>query len=480
MNTGLPAGTNIANTAAISCAALPTPLVSKPAVITVALVNQPDVSICASGDAGYTGVSVFNITGIGQSRAVTVNPTATALYYLHVENDGTTADTYTLKAPTGGNGWTVVYKDLTTTMVDITTAITNTTGWSSGQLAPGAYKFLAVQVTPDNTVAASAVSTLTILATSVNNPAKQDAVQAVTTAGGRYQPDLSIDANGDAGYTGVGVFNTTGVGQTRGLTVATNVAAIYYFHVQNSGNTTDIFTVKALAGGSGWKVVYKDLTTTMVDISTAITSTLGWSSGPLAPGGYKFFSVQVTPDNTVACSAINTLTITAVSANDATKQDVVKAATTATILGPRYQPDLSIDASGDAGYTGVNLFNTTGVGQTRDLTVAPNVAAVYYFHVQNAGNTGDTFTVKAPAGGSGWKLVYKDLTTTMVDITTAITSTTGWSSGPLVPNAYKFLVVQVAPDTTVTSGVIDTLTVTAVSNNDATKQDAVVAVTTRQ
>ena len=438
---------------------------------------QPDLSIYATGDTAYTGVNVFNTT---QTRGLTIAPNATAIYYFHAQNDGNTTDTFTIKAPAGVSGWKLVYKDMTTTLVDVTTAITSAAGWSSGPVAPGAYKFFSVQVTPDNTVMCGAVNTITLTAVSTGDKTKQDAVQAVTTAGGRYQPDLSIDANGDAGYTGVGVFNTTGTGQTRGLTVATNVAAIYYFHVQNSGNTTDIFTVNAPAGGSGWKLVYKDLTTTMVDISTAITSTLGWSTGPLAPGGYKFFSVQVTPDNTVACSAVNTLTLSAVSTNDATKQDMVKALTTATILGPRYQPDLSIDASGDTGYTGVNIFNTSGANQTRNLTVAPNVTAVYYFHVQNAGNTGDTFTVKALAGGSGWKVAYKDLTTTMVDITTAITSTAGWSSGLLAPGAYKFLAVQVTPDTTVTSGAIATLSLTAVSNNDATKQDVVQAVTTRQ
>ena len=447
------------------------------AVTAVLAGYQPDLLIYATGDTAYSGGNIFNTTGTGQTRGLTIAPNVAATYYFHAQNAGNTTDIFTIKAPAGGYGWKLIYKDMTTTLNDVTTAITSAAGWSSGPVAPGAYKFFSVQVTPDSTVACSAVNMVTLTAVSTKDPTKQDVVKAVTTAGAGYQPDMAIYATGDSDYTGVKIFNTTGAGQTRGLTVATNVAAIYYFHVQNSGNTADSFAVKAPAGAYGWKLVYKDMTTTLNDITTAITSTVGWSTGPLAPGAYKFFSVQVTPDGTVACSAVNTVTITAVSTKDPTKQDVVKALTTA---GAGYQPDMAVYATGDSDYIGVNIFNLTGAGQTRSLTVKPNVTAIYYFHVMNNGNTTDVFSVKATGSSSGWKVVYNDLTSTLVDITNAITSATCWSSGPLARGAYKFLRVLVTPDTTVTSGALNTLTVTAISQNDATKQDVVKAVTTRQ
>ena len=475
VNATTPIGANIANTATISCLEQPAPVVSNEADVTVTATCQPDMLIYATGDTAYIGGGIYNTTGVGQTRGLAVKPNVTAIYYFHVQNRGNATDIFTVTAPAGGSGWKVVYKDLTTTLNDITTAITSAAGWSSGPLAPNAYKFCRVEVTPDMTVVDNAVNTVTISAVSITDPTKQDVADALTTLSLPYLPDLLIYATGDTAYIGAAIFNTTGAGQTRNLTTVPNVAATYYFHAQNDGNTTDIFTIKAPPGGSGWKLVYKDMTTTLNDVTTAITSAAGWSTGPVAPGGYKFFSVQVTPDNTVACSAINTVTIAVASNNEPTRQDVVKAVTTA---GAGYQPDLLIYATGDAAYIGGGSYNTTGAGQTRGLTVKPNVTAIYYFHVQNCGTGVDTFTVKAPAGAYGWKLVYKDLTTTLNDVTTAITSAVGWSTGPLAPGAYKFFSVQVTPDGTVACSAVNTVTITAVSTTDPTKQDVVKALTT--
>ena len=444
--------------------------------ITVGYVCQPDLLIRNAADASYIGAGIIDQDGTNQTKSQTVLKGAMATYQFQVKNTGTTADTFLLVAAGAGSGWKVQYVDQQSG-ADITKAITSAGGWKTAMLAPGASLSYTLNVTPDNTVIVGATKTLQVQATSCMDGTKTDVVAAMTAVKAIYQPDLLVYATGDAAYIGGNIFNTTGAGQTRGLTITPNVAAVYYFHVLNAGNSTDTFTVKASAAASGWKMVYKDLTTTLNDITTAITSTVGWSSGPLAPGAYKFFSVQVTPDNTVMCSAVNTVMLTAVSTNDSTKQDMVKALTTASA---RYQPDLSIYVSGDSAYTGVNIFNTTGAGQTRGLTVNANVVATYYFHVQNSGNTTDTFTVKIPAGGSGWKVAYKDLTTTLADITTTITGATGWSSGPLAPGAYKFLAVQVTPDTTLASNTVNTQTISAVSTNDATKQDVVKALTTKK
>ena len=62
------------------------------------------------------------------------------------------------------------------------------------------------------------------------------------------------------------------------------------------------------------------------------------------------------------------------------------------------------------------------------------------------------------------------------DITAAITGN-GWSVGPLAPDAQQNFYVQLLPSTTLTTGAVDTLTVTAVSVNDATRLDVVEAIT---
>jgi len=143
-----------------------------------------------------------------------------------------------------------------------------------------------------------------------------------------------------------------------------------------------------------------------------------------------------------------------------------------------FQPDLLIRTSSETSYTGGGIYNTTGANQTKSITTPAGTAASYLFHAQNNGTASDTFTITAPAGGSGWTVKYLDMDTG-ADITAAITGA-GWSTVALAPGAIKGFWVQVTPATSVASGATKTLTVTATSLNAPTKQDVVKAVTTRK
>jgi len=145
-------------------------------------------------------------------------------------------------------------------------------------------------------------------------------------------------------------------------------------------------------------------------------------------------------------------------------------------LPKAYQPDLLLRTANESAYTGGDIFNLDGTHQTKSQWVPDGSTTVYYFRILNTAGTTDTFTITAPAGGSGWTIAYFDLTTGAV-ITLAITGT-GWSSGPLAPGAKKGFFAQVTPGANVPSGALNTLKVTAVSVKDATKKDVVKAVTT--
>ena len=147
-------------------------------------------------------------------------------------------------------------------------------------------------------------------------------------------------------------------------------------------------------------------------------------------------------------------------------------------VGSSFQPDLWIRTADEVNYTGVNLYSPDGASQTCYQTVAGGATASYLFRVQNNGNATDIFTIKAPAGSSGWTVGYYDLTS-LLSITSPITGG-GWTTRPLAPGESLGFWVQIMPTTKAKSGDVKSLLVTATSTKDPTKVDAVKAVTTKQ
>ncbi len=88
----------------------------------------------------------------------------------------------------------------------------------------------------------------------------------------------------------------------------------------------DGLKVTGTAGGSGWKVQYIDAATG-ANITADVTGA-GWQMPDLAVGASRILRLKVTPAATVAGGSIKNVLVTASSLTDATKKDVVKAATT--------------------------------------------------------------------------------------------------------------------------------------------------------
>ena len=287
-----------------------------------------------------------------------------------------------------------------------------------------------------------------------------------------YQPDLAICNANDSSYLGYSVINMDGTNQTKNQSVAANVAANYLFQVKNSGNTTDTFvlTCPVSASCTGWTVQMVDIASGK-DVTTAFTG-----SGvkvTLAMGAKGNYTLRITPSAYV-CDSLR-LAITAVSAGDATKKDVVKAGIT---VSTPAQPDLSICNAGDSLYLGGSIVNQDGSNQTKSQAASSGKIATFLFRVQNAGTSADTYTLTCPLPSlSGWTV--KCLDSTGKDVTTALTGAAGSKTVSLAPGALANYTLQVTPGIAAVSSKPYALLITATSVRDATKKDAVKAVTTK-
>lgn len=437
--------------------------------VTITAVNitaQPDLWIRVPAEAQYSGDNIYSTDGLNQKKALAVPANAAAMYLFHVQNDGSTADSFIITGAPRVTGWSIYYKR-TDTNADISDAVTGA-GWNTGSLAPGADIGVYVQVVPWFTLPAESGKVIMLAATSARDATKRDVVKTLTTVTVRHQPDLWIRKSPEPLFDGNNIYNLTGAGQERAATVIANRTVIFAFHVQNDGNTADSFTVTAPAGGNGWTVQY--YTNAGANITAAITGS-GWNSGMLSAGVSTGFYVKVTPTTAVS-GAMLTLPITAASTKDGTKRDVVKTVTT---VSSAYQPDLLIRTLAESTYTGDGIYNTDGVNQTRTQNVASGTSVIYVFRVQNDGNATDTMTVTGPAANSGWTVRY--FNNASVDITDQVTGS-GWSTGTLAPGSVAGLYVRVTP-TTAVAGSMQTVLLTTTSSQDSAQRDAVKAVTTR-
>jgi hypothetical protein len=140
---------------------------------------QPDARIKRSGGS-FKGNDVYNLTGAGQTVALTPPAGSKRLVYMLIENDGDTADSFSLET-TGAEpvGYELRYFR-SRTDEELTTAI-NANTFVTPVLQPG--KHFRIRIRVSTTGAANVGETLTRLFTftSVNDGSKQDAAKLTVT-----------------------------------------------------------------------------------------------------------------------------------------------------------------------------------------------------------------------------------------------------------------------------------------------------------
>ncbi|MHB1001081.1 MAG: DUF7948 domain-containing protein [Armatimonadota bacterium] len=429
------------------------------------VIYSPDL-LMKAGNTAYGFNNIYSADGSSQTLALNAGMNQTVYYSFRAQNDGNVDDTYIITGPAGGDGWTVKYCDLNTN-ADVTAQVTGS-GWSTGTLAPGATNGVYAFVTPTKTVASGSVNTLTITATSQGDATKTDVGKAVTTAAATYKTDLLVKA-GYTSYDFNNIYSANGVSQTKTQNASINKTVFYAFRVQNDGNAIDTFKITGPASAGGWTYLYRDLTTND-DVTAQVTGS-GWTSGALAPGETNGVYVYVTPGNTISPGATNTLTLTAVSIGDATKNDVGRGITTAVFS---YIPDIHVKAA-DENYEYNNVYSADGNNQSKSQYTFTNQMVSYGFRVENDSFLNDNFKITGTAGGNGWTVRYY-ATATSADITAQVTGS-GWSTGTLMSGSTSGIYVQITPDATVPAGSENILTITATSQGDTSRKDVCKVIT---
>ncbi|MBI3921894.1 MAG: hypothetical protein HY318_10800, partial [Armatimonadetes bacterium] len=197
-------------------------------------------------------------------------------------------------------------------------------------LAPGNSLTITVEMTPAGTVAESAQKSATINA--FNDKADttvRDSVRATTTKLTNTQPDALIkkSTEPDSDYALDNVYQTTPSGdQIEAQTVAKGGKATYSVRIQNDGNTTRTFVVKATeTSATRWTVTYKVGTQ---NITTAIKGT-GRTTASLAPGAFEIITVDMTAPGTLAKGSSKSTTLRVfLTGVHTTVRDTVQATTT--------------------------------------------------------------------------------------------------------------------------------------------------------
>ena len=122
--------------------------------------RQPDATIATTGAAA--GNDVYNTTGASQAKSRSVPQGGSGSFLIKVTNDGLGADSYTVKGPGSGSGFSVKYMVGST---DITAAVVAGTFTVSG-LSAGASRTITLKVTVGGSVPNGASRSWLVTATS--------------------------------------------------------------------------------------------------------------------------------------------------------------------------------------------------------------------------------------------------------------------------------------------------------------------------
>jgi len=289
----------------------------------------------------------------------------------------------------------------------------------------------------------------------------------------KHQPDLWIRTASDVSFSGDGTYNGDGTGQSRSQTVMTSETATYYVAVQNDGGATDNITVKSSGDTTGWTVKFYAVDALLNILGPVTLTGSGWSTGTLNPGQVCYLRADVIWAGPTGSQTSCTVALTATSAANAAKLDVVKLTTNL-----RRGPDLRIHGSVDQGYLGTGVFNLTGLGQTSTINLT-GASTTYSVRVYNVDVAADTINLKAPLPASGWKARYL-LSPSNTDITSKVTSAGGYTSASIAAQGYITVLVVVNPNSYVKLDGYSIVTLTGTSGSNPGNQDVVKANTVRK
>lgn len=447
---------------------------------TTVINHKPDNHIKNSSEvaSAYAGDDVYNTDGTNQTKSQNVDPSATVVYHIRIQNDGNYSEAYTVTGTGNGTSshasWTVRYYDALSGGNEITASVTGS-GWSTATLDPEATVEMRCEVTPNAGAWGGESYDVLVTSTAPGYGSVKDAVKATTTVNGYYQPDNLVKRASESSYMGDGIYNADGTDQTASYITNYWKTVIFNIRIENDSNMVDAYNVTGPGSSGGWTVQYFDAVAGGTDITTDITGA-GWSTGSLDPDGFREIRLEITgsPTADTMFEALVT-SISTTSTSEEKELDAVKCV----VISANAQPDLMVRRSDEINWTGDNVYNQTGEHQTKELEIRETQTGIFNVQIENDyldedGNP-DVFSIKATAGNASWSIKYFDLLVGGADITMAIT-TTGWTTGEMKPLDTKRIRIEVSPDTILVDSSVYEITIKATSENDGNRKDVVKAI----
>ncbi|MBI4835426.1 MAG: right-handed parallel beta-helix repeat-containing protein [Planctomycetes bacterium] len=360
--------------------------------------------------------------GVEQKKTQTITESIrTVTYYITLENDGNTADSFTLSATVNtGPDWFITYYDEGAGGVVIPNANLSNGSWS----VPALPREIRAEITARNALTGTSTTIATIQSGSVNDTSKYDTVKCQVDVQVFSKPNGLVKEDGDGVYLGDSDYNTTALNQTRGpISVANSATVTYYVQVRNDGNLMESYSITAVRT-TGWFVTFYDdpdgddnnFDGTIINY-TAPTFT--WTTGNIGIGSSKYLRINVTPDNQYG-SIPQYLYVTASSS--AAVNDVVMAWTA---VSNSNRPDtlLTKEGYGDTSVKETYQYNDTyypPAWQISTTSIANNQVLTYYIWIENDGNTDETYLVTGSSASAGWWITYYEDASGTTDITTEV------------------------------------------------------------
>jgi hypothetical protein len=139
-----------------------------------------------------------------------------------------------------------------------------------------------------------------------------------------------------------------------------------------------------------------------------------------------------------------------------------------------YRPDAQIRLSSQAAFSGNNVYNSTGAGQTQGATAAAGQRRTFVVRMQNDGTGTDGFTLRGCSASTGFAVRYLAGTSGTTTITSAVVNGT-YTVGGIPPGGTAAVRLEVTVGAGAPSGAVRPCPVTATSTSDTTMADTVLA-----
>lgn len=135
------------------------------------------------------------------------------------------------------------------------------------------------------------------------------------------RPDSQVKLSGDATYVGNNIYNSSGSGQQRTAGARRGTRATFYLRIQNDGNISDSFRVRAAGSSSAFYVHYFSGST---DITNLVTGA-GYVSRALSPTSGVTLRLEITVRGSASIGTIKSWLVTAISQQRPVRLDAIVA-----------------------------------------------------------------------------------------------------------------------------------------------------------